>query len=62
MPSRVDENTERPIDRHTSASICNAIGERLKKNLVPAPGALPSRLQALLDEMERQDRENAAGS
>jgi hypothetical protein len=62
MPARVDQNSEQTIDRNTSASICNAIGERLRQNLVPASGALPSRLQALLDEMQRQDSESALGS
>ncbi|WP_445487616.1 hypothetical protein [Rhodopseudomonas sp. RCAM05734] len=62
MPSRVDENAAQAIDRNTSASICNAIGERLRQNLVPASGALPSRLQALLDEMQRQDGHGSRGA
>jgi len=50
------------IDRFTSASIRRAIGERLRQNLVPEPGALPSRLQQLLEEMERQDGDNGAAN
>lgn len=43
------------LDHTTSAAICNAIGERLRRDLGPDDGALPSRLQMLLDEMQRQD-------
>ena len=50
------------IDRLTSASICTAIGERLRRNLTPESSQLPSHLQALLDEMQRQDRENSPGT
>jgi hypothetical protein len=56
----MSQSQEQPIDRTTSASICNAIGERLRQHLVPAPGALPSHLQSLLDEMQRQDSDNAS--
>jgi hypothetical protein len=59
MQHRITDNEEH-IDRATSASICNAIGERLRRNLLPDSTPLPSRLQALLDEMRRQDRQNAA--
>ncbi|MDB5505045.1 MAG: hypothetical protein JWR89_4947 [Tardiphaga sp.] len=51
--------SDQHFDRTTSASICNAIGERLRQNMQPESSALPSRLQALLDEMQRQDRANA---
>jgi hypothetical protein len=53
-------DSEEHIDRTTTASICNAIGERLRQNLRPESTALPSRLQALLDEMRHQDRQSAA--
>jgi hypothetical protein len=43
MQKRITGSDEH-FDRTTSASICNAIG---------------ARLQALLDEMQRQDRANA---
>ena len=59
MQKRITDN-EQAIDRMTSASICTAIGERLRRNLVPEKTELPSHLQTLLDEMQRQDRANAA--
>ena len=59
MQNRITDSEEQ-IDRMTSASISNAIGERLRRSLPPENTALPSRLQALLDEMQRQDRANAA--
>jgi len=62
MPSRVDQGSEQTIDRNTCASIRNAIGERLRQNLVPAADALPSHLQALLDHMQRQERDSTIGS
>jgi hypothetical protein len=59
MRDRIDEQQEQ-IDRATSASICDAIGERLRRNLAPEVSTLPTRLQQLLDEMQRQDHANAA--
>lgn len=42
------------LDRQTSRSICDAIGERLQKSLLPE--AAPSeRLQQLLDEFRRRE-------
>ncbi|MDB5574719.1 MAG: hypothetical protein JWR79_1876 [Tardiphaga sp.] len=61
MRDRINERQQQ-IDHATSASICNAIGERLRRNLVPDSNVLPTRLQQLLGEMQRQDRENAAGT
>lgn len=54
--------SEQPLDRMTSASICTAIGDRLRRNLASEDAALPSHLQVLLDEMRRQDEANAAKS
>ncbi len=59
MQKRITDSEEQ-IDRMTSASIRNAIGERLRQSLRPEPEGLPTRLQTLLDEMQRQDRANAA--
>jgi hypothetical protein len=59
MQKRIDRS-EATIDRMTSASICNAIGERLRQSLRPEASDLPSRLQLLLDEMQRQDHRNGA--
>ena len=42
------------IDRKTSRSICDAVGERLQKDLSPQPG-LSSYLQYLLDELRKRD-------
>jgi hypothetical protein len=43
------------VDRTTSATICKAIGERLRQHLVPEPSGLPPRLQHLMDELRSQD-------
>jgi len=42
------------IDRKTSRSICDAVGERLQQNVHPEPG-LSSHLQRLMDELRRRD-------
>ena len=55
-------NQQDQIDRTTSASICSAIGERLRRSLVPEDNVLPGRLQHLLDEMQRQDRDQSTGA
>ena len=63
MQDRTADNEH--IDRLTSASICNAIGERLRQNFRPDPAGLPSHLQNLLDQMARQDDQasrDASGS
>jgi hypothetical protein len=44
-----------PLDHDTSRSICDAIGERLRRDLGPKSRTLPPRLQWLLDELRRQD-------
>jgi hypothetical protein len=46
------------IDRVTSTTICKAIGDRLRQNLVPDPSGLPPRLQYLLDELCSQDTQS----
>ena len=53
MADRPDDIRE-PIDGKTSRSICQAIGERLSRDMGPeAP--MPGNLQRLIDEMRRQD-------
>jgi hypothetical protein len=47
---------EEQIDRTTSVAICNAVGERLRRDTPPVSNALPSHLQSLLSEMERRER------
>lgn len=57
MPSQFTSDGDEHLDRTTSAAICNAIGERLRRDLGPDAQSLPSGLQALMDEMQRQDAE-----
>ncbi len=59
MNSRLDQ-TKATIDRATSQSIRDAVGERLQKSLRPEPLAPSSHLQHLIDELRRRDRENHA--
>lgn len=61
MQKRIADD-EQTIDRTTSASICTAIGDRLRRSLASETPGMPSHLQALLDEMQRQDEANAAGA
>ena len=61
MQKRITDS-EQAIDRITSASICTAIGERLRRNLASESAEMPSHLQSLLDQMQRQDEANAAGA
>ena len=44
------------MDRRTSRSICDAVGERLQQSLRPEP-RLPTHLEQLLNELERRDRD-----
>ena len=44
------------IDRRTSRSICDAVGERLQQSLRPEP-RLTSHLEHLMDELRKRDRE-----
>jgi len=45
------------IDRKTSRSICDAIGERLQQDLRPEASPLSRQLQHLMDELRRRDSE-----
>lgn len=56
MNSRSTDNSAQ-IDYRTSRSICDAVGERLQQSLRPEPSRLSPRLQHLLDELRKQDRE-----
>jgi hypothetical protein len=47
------------IDRKTSRSICDAIGERLKQDLRLESSQPPAHLQDLLDELRRRDSETS---
>ena len=50
-------NDSEQIDRRTSRSICDAVGERLQQSLRPET-RLPTHLEQLLNELERRDRES----
>jgi hypothetical protein len=51
------DNSEQ-MDRRTSRSVCDAVGERLQQSLRPEP-RLPTHLEQLLDELKKRDRERA---
>jgi len=53
--SRINSDFE-SIDHKTSRSICDAIGERLQQNIRPETELSP-RLQQLLDELRRREKE-----
>ncbi len=55
MQNQITSDGEEHIDRTTSAAIRNAIGERLRRDIGPDDNALPSHLQMLVDQMQRQD-------
>ena len=59
MNSRITNQSEQ-IDRKTSRSICDAVGERLQQNLRPGPPS--SHLQHLMDELRRRDNESVPNS
>jgi len=54
MPAYMSDIGE-PIDRKTSRSICNAVGERLQQSLRPEPSPLSDHLQFLMDELRKRD-------
>jgi hypothetical protein len=56
MNGRITDNSEQ-IDRKTSRSICDAIGERLQQSLRPDTSRLSSHLLHLMDELRRRDSE-----
>ncbi|HYI29836.1 MAG TPA: hypothetical protein VD863_18525 [Bradyrhizobium sp.] len=53
MNSHTDNSEQ--IDRKTSRSICDAVGERLQQHLRPLESELPSHLAHLMDELRKQD-------
>ena len=61
MNSRITDDGDE-IDRKTSRSICDAVGERLQQSLRPEPSRLSSHLQHLMDELQRRDNEGSAKS
>jgi hypothetical protein len=55
MAGHFADNSEQ-MDRRTSRSICDAVGERLQQSLRPEP-RLPTHLEQLLDELKKRDCE-----
>ncbi len=43
------------LDRKTSRSICEAVGERLQRSLPPDGSQLPASLAHLMNELRKQD-------
>jgi hypothetical protein len=58
MSNQTADNSEQ-IDRKTSRSICDAIGERLQKSFRPDTSGLSSYLQHLMDELRLRDRSSS---
>ena len=54
MTNRVDDDSEM-MDRATSRSICNAVGERLQRDLRLDAMPPSSRLEHLMEELRRRD-------
>ena len=50
-------HTSEQIDRKTSRSICDAVGERLQHDLRPHSFTPSSYLEHLLEELRKQDEE-----
>ena len=61
MNSQINETSE-TIDRTTSRSICDAVGERLQQSLRPEAMQPSSHLQHLIDELRRRDHESHAAA
>ena len=59
MDSRITNQSEQ-IDRKTSRSICDAVGERLQQDLRLGPPS--SHLRHLMDELRQRDNENVPNS
>ena len=51
--------SEPMIDHRTSQAICNAVGERLQRDLQPQFFAPAPRLEHLLDELRKQDEDRS---
>ena len=59
MNSRISNSSE-GIDRQTSRSICDAVGERLQQDLRPESLSPSSYLEHLMDELRRRDDEGSS--
>jgi hypothetical protein len=56
MNGRINDDSE-PIDRKTSRSICDAVGERLQRDLRPDASRLSSYLEHLMAELRKRDED-----
>jgi hypothetical protein len=56
MNAGINDSSE-TFDYRTSRSICDAVGERLQQNLRLEDSRLSPRLQQLMEELRRRDRE-----
>ena len=56
MNGRFADDREQ-IDRRTSRSICDAVGERLQQSLRPEP-QIPTHLEQLLNELKKRERDS----
>jgi hypothetical protein len=56
MNSRMNDDSE-PIDRKTSRSICDAVGERLRRDLRPETWRPSSHLEHLMAELRKRDED-----
>ncbi len=61
MNSRISNDSE-TIDRKTSRSICDAVGERLQQSLRPDALRPSSHLEHLMDELRKRDSEDRFSS
>jgi hypothetical protein len=57
MSARITDSGE-AIDHRTSRSICDAVGERLQRDLHPEPSRLSSHLKHLMDELRKRDEDD----
>jgi hypothetical protein len=53
-------NASESIDRKTSRSICDAVGERLQRNLPPQSLGPSPYLQLLLDRLREQEKQGGS--
>jgi len=60
MNSRISDDSEE-IDRKTSRAICDAVGERLQRDLRPENLRPSTHLQHLMDELRKRDRDGWRG-
>jgi len=57
----IEADNREQMDYKTSRSICDAVGERLQKDLRPERSDLSPRLRELLNELRRQDDRGFGG-